>query len=294
MKNLLDNKLVWLVAIVVIIAAVMFLTLNNSDVVAKVGNMDITKDELYDTLVKYYGAQTLDSMITDKIVELESKKANITVTDEEVQDELNKVIASYGGQQVFEAQLAQSGYTMDAMKSEIKNYLNTVKLIEPRIQITDEEISTYFEENKDKLGQPEQVEASHILVDDEATAKDVKKQLDEGGDFAALAAEYSTDTTTKGDGGKLGYFGRGEMVDEFENTAFGMAVNQISDPVKTSYGYHIIKVTGKKEAKEATLEESKAEIQEAIKSEKLDPEFSAWLSEKQTEYNIYNSLTNKK
>lgn len=293
MKNLLKNPLTYLFLVVIVISAValvFYFKGGSDDTVAKVNDVKITKDEFYDTLVSYYGAQTLDSMIADKIVNMEAEKQKIAVTDDEIQAELDKMAESYGGKETFEQQLALSGMTVDNMKSEIKSYLETVKLLEPRIKITDEEISTYFDQNKDDFNEPEQVEASHILVADEATAKEVKQKLNEGGDFASLAAEYSTDTNNAKNGGELGYFERGVMDEAFENAAFSMKVGDISEPVKSQFGYHIIKVTGRKEAKEATLEDSKAEIEETLKNQKINSEYSTWLTEKKGEYEIYNSL----
>ena len=270
MKNLLKNPLTYLFLVVIVISAValvFYFKGGSDDTVAKVNDVKITKDEFYDTLVSYYGAQTLDSMIADKIVNMEAEKQKIAVTDDEIQAELDKMAESYGGKETFEQQLALSGMTVDNMKSEIKSYLETVKLLEP-----------------------EQVEASHILVADEATAKEVRQKLNEGEDFTALAAEYSTDTNNAKNGGELGYFGRGLMDEAFENAAFSMKIGDISEPVKSQFGYHIIKVTGRKEAKEATLEDSKAEITETLKSQKINSEYSTWLTEKKGEYQIYNSL----
>ncbi|WP_223254486.1 peptidylprolyl isomerase [Bacillus sp. HNG] len=157
--------------------------------------------------------------------------------------------------------------------------------------MTDDEVKTYFEENKDSFAQPEQVQASHILVDDEGTANEVATKLADGADFAELAKEYSKDTANAGAGGELGYFGKGEMVADFENAAFSLGIDEISDPVKTEYGYHIIKVTDKKEAKEATFEENKDSIYKVLFDQKISEEYSAWLTEKTEEYKIERSLS---
>lgn len=279
------------VVAVVVIAVVLIIGMKSNEVVARVGDQKITKEELYNQLVEYYGKNVLESMIADKIVAMEIEKQNITVTDEELQEKLDEFVESYGGEEYVSMMLSMQGMTMDDLREDMLSYLKRLKLIEPRIEVTDEEISGYFEENKANFDQPEQVEASHILVDDEETAKEIKKKLDEGADFAELAAEYSKDTGSAENGGQLGYFGRGKMVEEFENAAFSMEVGQISDPVKTKYGYHIIKVTGKKEAKEATLEDARDEIVEILKEQKLSSEYSEWLEEKKAEYNVYNSLS---
>ena len=264
MKTFLSKNLIWLVIIAAIISiAAIYIALTGSDdtaVVATVGDEKITKAEFYDTLVKYYGADTLENMITDKIIEAETKKVDINITDTEIQFEMDRIIEAYGGQEAFDQQMALSGTTTETLKADIISYLKTLKLLEPRVTVAEEEITAYFEENKVYLAQPEQVEASHILVDDEATANEVKAQLDEGKDFAELAAKYSTDSSNAQIGGELGFFGRGDMVEAFEEAAFSLEINEISGPVKTEFGYHIIKVTDRQEAQEASLEANRADI----------------------------------
>src|SRR5690625_6598495 len=86
-----------------------------------------------------------------------------------------------------------------------------------------------------------EIKAQHIVVEDEDTAKEVKEKLDDGEDFAKLAEEYSTDESNKDDGGKLGYFSVGEMDPAFEDAAYGMKKGEVSDPVQSQFGFHIIK-----------------------------------------------------
>ena len=285
--------LVWVVGAIIIAAIIIVAMITSStknETLATVEGNNITKENLYDALVESYGPATLDTLISDKIIELESKKQNIQVKDEEIQKELDTLYAQYGGEDALKEQLKASGSSIDAVKKDVVTYLETRKLIEPTIKITDKEISAYFEQNKDQFAQEEQVEASHILVKDKATAEEVLKKLNNGGDFAKLAKEYSTDTSNANNGGSLGYFGKGQMVPEFEDVAFKLKVNEISEPVKTEYGYHIIKVTGKKEAKTPNLEDNKATIKEQLLTEKLQTEYPTWLEKKKAEYKITNTL----
>ena len=282
---------VWAAAILIIAAILIYAMVVSTDkTVASVGGEKIKEAELHDTLVKNYGAETVNQLITDKIVELEADKEGIKVTDKEIQKEIDTLAESYGGEDTLKEQLEASGSSLAELKQDIVVYLHTKKLVEPRITVTDDEISAYFEENKDTFAQEAQVEASHILVEDKKTAEKVEKELAAGGDFAELATKYSTDAGTKEKGGSLGYFGKGNMVAEFEDVAFNMDVNEISDPVKTEYGYHIIKVTGEKKAKKANLEDSKPEIKEALLNNKLQEEYAVWLEEVKKDYDITNKF----
>ncbi|MGE7609465.1 peptidylprolyl isomerase [Peribacillus frigoritolerans] len=292
MKLLKSTKAyIWAGSILIIAGIMAFAMISSMDkTIASIDGKKINEDELYDALVAGYGADTLDLLITNKLVELEAEKAGIKIKDEEIQKEIDVMVESYGDEKSLKEQLEASGSSMDALKKDIVVYLQTKKLVEPRITITDDEISTYFEDNKDTFAQAEQVEASHILVEDEKTAKKVAKELAAGGDFAKLAAEYSTDTETADNGGSLGYFGKGDMVEEFEDVAFDLDINKVSDPVKTEYGYHIIKVTGKKEAKKANLADSKEVIKETLLSERLQEEYPVWLAEVKKDHDITNKL----
>lgn len=258
--------------------------------VASVNGESISKNELYDLLVSQYGSDGVDKLITDKIIEKEMKKENLKISQSEINEEMADYIEAYGGEDAFKDLLDSSGVKRSTIEKNMKTYLATKKLLEPRISITDDEIKTYFEENKDNYAQPEQVEASHILVKDETTANEVIKKLNAGADFSELAKEYSTDESSSASGGELGYFGRGEMVKEFEDAAFSLDIGKISEPFQSEYGYHIIKVTGKKKAKEANLDAVKDEIKATILDSKLESEYADWLEEKYKEYEIKNYI----
>ena len=115
-------------------------------------------------------------------------------------------------------------------------------------------------------------------------------KIQSGESFEDLAKEYSTDTATAANGGDLGFFTKDEMVEEFSNAAFALGVNEVSEPVKTTYGYHIIKVTDKKEAKVATLEDSKEEIRDILKDQKIQEQYPTWYQTVQSKYTITNNI----
>jgi len=290
----LNKKIVFTIVgivVVIIFAVVLGAAVSKKDkVVASVEGKDITKDELYDVMVAQYGSNAISYLIDNKIVEIEADKKDIKISNKEIDKEMKEYIDLNGGEEAFNAALAQSGVSQADIKKEIANYLKIVKLVESKVKITDEEIKTYFEENKESFSQPEQVQASHILVEDEAKAKEIKAKLDAGEDFATLAKENSTDPGTAEKGGELGFFPKGQMAPEFEETAFSMNVGEISEPVKTQFGYHIIKVTDKKEAKEAVLEDHKEEIEKTLFDQGVQAEYSKWISEKRTKLDIENSL----
>jgi foldase protein PrsA len=285
------KRIIWIAGstIVAIALIVSFIVMSEKNV-ASVNGEKISEKELNELLVSQYGSEALDSLITEKIINQEKKKEKIKISKEELDEEMTAYMESYGGEDAFKEVLASNGVEMSAVEKNIENYLVTKKLLEPRIAITDDEMKEYFEENKDSYAQDEQVQASHILVEDEATAKEVRKKLDEGKDFSELAAEYSTDASNSETGGELGYFARGEMVSEFEDAAFALEVGTISDPVKTEHGYHIIKVTDKKQAKDAVFEDVKEDIKTALFDSKMESEYTTWLDEKFEEYEIKNFL----
>jgi len=285
-------------AIILIIAILLIFTLtscvkSNNEVVAKVNDAVITKEELYDFMVSQYGQNAINALIANKIIDLEAEKENIKVTNDEIEKRIDEIVEPYGGRDNLDEFFETYNTSMEDIKKNVAINLKVEKLLGPKIDITEDEMKSYFEENKHTFDQQEQVRARHILVDTEDKAMEVKAKLDAGEDFAALAKEYSLDTTNNEKGGDLGYFTRGDMVREFEEAAFSMEIGQISEPIKTSYGYHIIKVEDKKPAKEATYEEVKDQIRNILLKDKLLPVYQDWIQEKYDEYSIEILLNNK-
>lgn len=292
-KGWMIASLVLAAALVVVLVVQPFNKDDSKTTVASVNGTDITKAELYDKLVEAGGKTTLENLITTTLVDQEAKKANVTVTDADIDQEIQDLTKQFGGEEALNNALQQSSMTIEDLKKQMPLQVKIRKLVEPKVTVTDEEISKYFDENKATFNQEEEVRASHILVKTKEEADAIVKQLKEGADFAALAKEKSADTGSKEKGGDLDFFKKGDMVPEFSDAAFKLKVGETSGAVKSDYGYHIIKVTDRKEAHEYTLAEKKDEIKETLTAQKVQQMSSGWLADLNKNAKITNTLTDK-
>lgn len=265
---------------------------NNGDhaVVAKVNGVEISKDQLYDLMAANVGPDALNSLIQEELLRQEVDKAGVSVSQEEIEAEIAKIKESVGGDEAFENALAMYGMTMEDLEAQTKTQLQIEKIVEPQLSITEEDIRAYYDENTELLSEREKVRASHILVETKEEAEAVLDELKAGTDFAELAKTKSTDTTTAEGGGDLNYFAAGDMEAAFEEAAFAMEIGEISEGIETSYGFHIIKVTGKKDAYTPTLVEKRTEIEDMLRSEQIVELSTAWMEEIQAAAEIENLL----
>lgn len=216
-------------------------------VLAKVNDKVITLEEFnkrigrlpeyYQEIVKGQKMKFLDDVISEELLYNEALKSKI-----DKDSETKEVIA------------------------EAKRKILVSRLIKDRvddkISISDEDIKKYYDEHSEELMLPERWRASHILVDTLDEAKDIKEKLSQGASFEELAKEISKDATSE-QGGDVGYFSKGQLIPEFEQACFALNVGEISDIVKTKFGYHVIKLT---ERKGPEVQEFSA-IKELIKKE---------------------------
>jgi peptidyl-prolyl cis-trans isomerase C len=192
-----------------------------------------------------------------------------------------------------------------ALAEKINELVDTVlaqefvtKYVFDKIKVTDKEIANYYSEHKAEFEEPEMVKARHILVrvsseakpDDwgaaETRIREIKKRLDGGEDFAAVAQASSEDPGSKDKGGELGFFPRGQMVPEFEKAAFALRTGEVSEPVKTAFGYHIIKAEDRKEAKTKVFDEVKEEVKNRLIETKQEEAMGKLFLELKNKYGV--------
>jgi foldase protein PrsA len=262
----------------------------SNETVATVNGVNISKDRLYDELVVAGGKATLDNLITQELIAQEAKAASVTVTDADVDSEIALIKKSFGSDEEFTATLAQYNMTLESLKKDTKINLTIRKILEPKTDVTDEEMKQFYDTNKESLGTPAQIQASHILVATKEEADAILAELKKGGDFAAIAKEKSIDPGSKDKGGDLGFFAKGKMVPEFEEAAFALKINEISGVVQSEHGFHIIKKTAEKAAVVPTFEEKKEEIKKQLIATEANELSEAWMTEIRTKAKITNTL----
>lgn len=154
-----------------------------------------------------------------------------------------------------------------------------------KIEVTEGEVLDFYNENKESFKTPETVVASHILVETEEKANEILEEINGGVSFEDAAVKYSS-CPSKEQGGNLGQFSRGQMVPEFEDVAFEMAIDSISAPVKTQFGYHIIKLVEKNEEELSKFDEIKSQIMQQVLSMKQQQEYIKITEELKEKYSV--------
>ena len=223
--------------------------MNEIKVLATVNGKDITNQDAY-VFLNQLGPQTAAQFGTPEGIK---KVAGELVNQELIY--LEAVEKGLDEEETFKMELEK------VKENVLKQY--AINKLLSGIIVTEEDIVEFYNEHKEYFEVPEAVRASHILVSEEEEAKEIAKKIKEGLSFEEAAKEYSS-CPSKENGGDLGEFTRGKMVPEFEQAAFLLEEGELSEPVKTQFGYHLIKVSCKKEAHTSPLEEVKEEINNQI------------------------------
>ncbi len=239
--------------------------------------------------------KVLENLIDREILYQASQKAGIKVDNNKIDEELLAVKKRFPNKDEYKKALSAMKISENDIKKQIKEKLAISELIDMKITkkivVTDKETKDFYDNHPDLFKQPEQVRASHILIKVVAGAdqqkksqamekiKKIQKELKGGQDFAVLAKKYSEDKGSSANGGDLGYFSRGQMVKPFEDAAFGLKPNEVSDIVETRFGYHLIKVYDKKPGKIMAYDEIKNLLTERLQQEKTQQEAVKYIAD---------------
>lgn len=227
----------------------------------------------------------VDNLVNAKLVEQAAKEKGITVSDADIQKQIDTLRVNFKDQTQFEAALKSAGMTVETLKASIRSQLVTAKLIEQLAaneQVTDQEIEEYFKNNKSQFAQKAQKRSSHVLfkATDKNLAQKVLGELEAGTiAFAAAAKKYSIDTKTAENGGDLGWPNGTSYVPEFEAAVKDLNKGEMSGLVQSTYGYHIIKVMDTKAATQQALEDVKTQIEQIIVQKRKSEAYQKFLDE---------------
>ena len=253
-------------------------------IIAQVNNYKITFDEynaeLERILAKFHleiptqkaKKRALEQLIDAYLLLEIAKESEIEVPNDDIEECFVDFMLKYDSENEFQSMLKTSKITTDIVKERIHNDLLIKEFVKTNFpsecDISSEKLNNIYQENKDSFRTQEMVKASHILVqgeDDKSLGKIIKirESIESPQDFHKIATECS-DCPSSLQCGDLGFFSRGKMVKEFENAAFKLEVNEISQPVKTQFGYHIIMLTDRKESKVADFDEVRESLEKRL------------------------------
>jgi parvulin-like peptidyl-prolyl isomerase len=228
----------------------------------------------------------LDDMIIEKLIT--KRAADVKIPEEEVTAQFDKIKGNIGSDAELKKQVEAAGQTIEKVKENLRERLQQEHWIDEQIkgkaEVTDADAADFYNKNPDQFKAPEQVRASHILIavpadakpevviEKEKAAKAIAERVKKGEPFDKLAKELSEDPSAKQNGGDLDFFAREAMVPEFSKAAFAMKKDEISDPVRSEFGFHVIKVTDRKDADTVSLEKAKPQLVAYLKQRKKQAE----------------------
>lgn len=276
-----------------------------SQVVAIVNGEEITTSELVERLhvatsqldktsaidqytLNRLRENALQEIVNKRLIAQKATEQNVTVTDEEFQQLVQQVQEEYTSTDIRQI-LQDQGQSYDEWERDQREALLLEKLIDLNmtslITVSPDEIRQYYERNQEKYDHSAQVRASQILVYDESTARTALEDIRSGIDFGSVAEKYSESPDANA-GGDLGFFDGGTMPPEFDEVIFSLNMGEVSDIVKTPYGYQIFKLTGQREAHRVSFEEVKTSIEQMLKKQKRMFAIDLWMVELQNNAKI--------
>jgi len=241
-----------------------------------------------------YKASIVKYLVQNELVKQQAAKMNIAVTDKEYNDYLAQGIKSLGGQKQFDAWLKKRGMTMAQLKTQLMAQMLQTKVqakVGANAKVTEAQIKAYYDDpnNKAQFVVADQVTARHVLVNTKAKALEVQKLLTadpSDANWKKVAAKYSIDPGSKNKSGDLGTFGKGRMVAPVDKVVFSIKPGTISAPVKSQYGWHVLEVTKKTPGSTKTFAESKAVIEQYLKSQLQATAWTTWLADAEKKVGI--------
>ena len=255
--------------------------------------------------------QVLDQLIEEELLVQEAERRGLQIKTKELEKQINFMKKMYPSQKQFEKELSKTGMSYQQWVKKIRRRLLIRKLwkiaVTDKVHTNDKDVKEYYLKNKKKFYLPDQLRVAHILITVEpgameagwraglAKATDIYKQLVKGADFTRLAKKYSADSTTAANGGDLGWRHVGQLMPELDNVAKTLSVGQISKPVRTIYGYHILKLIGKKQGKQLSFREIDREsLKKRLQKKRIEILGKKFISglKKQATIRIFSNMGN--
>jgi foldase protein PrsA len=230
-----------------------------------------------------FKAKILDSLIQLELIRQAAKELGVEVTDKQVDDYVKQLEAQYGGAKGLEDAMKQSSVSMDQLKTSVRSRLlvdAVGKKVAKAGAASDAEMKAYYDQNLGMFKTSAEVHATHILfaTKDKAQAEKVLDQVKKGGDFAALAKQYSTDPGSKDKGGDLGWAPATQYVAEFATAVTQMKVSEVR-LVESQFGWHIVKLLETRAASQKTFDEVKDQIKQILDQQAQSDAFTKYVDE---------------